>query len=77
MASWWGKMPGVCLRLAVNLEYLWVSTTTRQENLIVSYEAVNSAVAMIEQYLKPMAARAYGDASLSAEECPVPRQERT
>ena len=64
IASWWGKMPGVCLRLALCFEYLWLSSTTRQENFAVSYMAVEVATVMIEQYLKPMAERAYGDAAL-------------
>lgn len=64
IASWWGKMPGVCLRLALCFEYLWLSSTTRQESFAVSYAAVEAATVMIEQYLKPMAERAYGDASL-------------
>ena len=64
MASWWGKMPGVCLRLALNFEYLWLSTTTRRETFEIKIPAVEAATVMIEQYLKPMAARAYGDASL-------------
>ncbi len=64
MASWWGKMPGVCLRLALCFEYLWLAATTRQENFVVTYAAVEAATVMIEQYLKPMAAKAYGDAAL-------------
>mgnify|MGYP002279637793 CR=1 FL=1 len=64
MASWWGKMPGVCLRLALCLEYLWLAATTRQETFAVTYAAVEAATVMIENYFKPMAARAYGDASL-------------
>jgi len=68
IASWWGKMPGVCLRLALCFEYLWLSSTTRQENFAVSYAAVEAATVMVEEYLKPMAKRAYGDAALPEEE---------
>ncbi|MFC1672654.1 DUF3987 domain-containing protein [Pseudomonadota bacterium] len=68
IASWWGKMPGVCLRLALCFEYLWLSSTTRQESFSVSYAAIEAATVMIEQYLKPMAERAYGDAALSKAE---------
>lgn len=64
MASWWGKMPGVCLRIALCLEYLWLATTTRAENFTVTLPAIEAATVMIEQYLKPMAARTYGDAGL-------------
>jgi hypothetical protein len=65
IASWWGKMPGVCLRLALCFEYLSLSSTTRQENFAVGYAAIEAATVMIEDYLKPMAERAYGDAALS------------
>jgi len=65
IASWWGKMPGVCLRLALCFEYLWQSSTTRQENFAVSYAAIEAATVMVQHYLKPMAERAYGDAALS------------
>ena len=68
IASWWGKMPGVCLRLALCFEYLWLSSTTRLENFAMSYAAVEAATVMIEQYLKPMAERAYGDAALAKED---------
>jgi hypothetical protein len=64
LAGWCGKMPGVCLRLALNLEYLWLATTTRQETFTVTVPAIEAATLMIDQYFKPMAARAYGDASL-------------
>jgi len=68
IAGWWGKMPGVCLRLALCFEYLNLSSTTRTENFEVPLIAVEAATVMIEQYLKPMAERAYGDAALSKAE---------
>ena len=68
IASWWGKMPGVCLRLALCFQYLWLSSTTRQENFAVGYAAVEAATVMIEQYLKPMAEIIYGDCALSQDE---------
>lgn len=64
IAGWWGKMPGVCLRLALCFEYLWMSSTTQQESFTVSKAAIEAAMMMIERYLKPMAERAYGDAAL-------------
>ena len=68
IASWWGKMPGVCLRLALCFEYLWLSATTRHESFTVSISAIEAATVMIEQYLKPMAERVYGDAAFPKEE---------
>jgi len=68
IAGWWGKMPGVCLRLALCFEYLNLSSTTRTENFEVPLIAVEAATVMIEQYLKPMAEHAYGNAALSKAE---------
>ncbi|MEH6477304.1 MAG: DUF3987 domain-containing protein [Sneathiella sp.] len=68
IASWWGKMPGVCLRLALCFEYAGLASTVRQENFVVSHAAIEAATVFIEDYLKPMAERTYGDASLPQEE---------
>jgi len=64
LAGWWGKMPGVCLRLALCFDYLDRATTSREESYQVGPWAIEAAATLIDQYLKPMAARTYGDASL-------------
>ncbi len=64
LAGWWGKMPGLCLRLALSFDYLDRASANREENYQVEPWAIEAATVMIDTYLKPMVARAYGDASL-------------
>jgi len=67
LLGWWGKLPGVCLRLALCFEYLKYSTSEKVEKLTVERASVEAATVLIEAYLKPMAERVYGDAALPAE----------
>lgn len=64
LAGWWGKMPGLCLRLALCFDYLDRASTSREESFQIETWAIEAATIMIDTYLKPMAVRAYGDASL-------------
>jgi len=63
LAGWWGKMPGLCLRLALCFDYLDRATTSREETYQIEPWVIEAAATMIDDYLKPMAARTYGDAS--------------
>ncbi len=66
LASCYGKSSGQVLRLSLIIEYLWWATmdpgTPEPEE--ISLAAVTGAAALMEDYLKPMAERVYGDASL-------------
>lgn len=64
LLSWWGKMPGVCLRLAITFEGLWNAPDGKGLDQI-GRQAVEAAAVMIDEYLKPMAKRAFGDAGLT------------
>lgn len=64
LLSWWGKMPGVCLRLAITFEGLWNAPDGKGLDQ-VGKQAVEAATVMIDEYLKPMAKRAFGDNALS------------
>lgn len=68
LLSWWGKMPGVCLRLAITFEGLWNSAEGKLLGH-VSKAAIEAATVMIDDYLKPMAARAFGNSVLTNKEC--------
>jgi hypothetical protein len=64
-----GKMPGVVLRLALIIEYLnWCAAPPRPDPDQIGMAALMSALALVEDYLKPMAARVFADASLSEAE---------
>ena len=63
-----GKLPGILLRLSLILEYLWWSVTDEREPVQVGEAAVASAAHLIEDYYRPMAVRAFGEAALPAEE---------
>lgn len=65
LASWWGKLPGICLRLAVTLQGLRDALEIAPLHQ-VGGEAVQASISMIDGYFKPMAERAYGDAALSS-----------
>ena len=64
LAGGWGKMSGLSLRLALCFDYLDRASTSREENYQIDKWAIEAATVMVDTYLKPMAARAYGDASL-------------
>lgn len=63
-ASWLGKARGFALRLALVIEMLTWAAGTGPEPASVSTVSVTSALALLEDYLKPHARRALGDASL-------------
>ena len=64
LLGWWGKMPGVCLRLAITFEGLWNSVDGKPLDHVCK-AAIEAATVMIDDYLKPMAVRAFGDAAIS------------
>jgi putative DNA primase/helicase len=65
LESAWGKMPGLVLRLAMVLEMAaWsVSEAGTPEPATIDRAAILRAIALVETYIKPMAARVYGDAA--------------
>ena len=64
-AGWWGKQPGIVLRLALILEMLWWSAAAETpEPTEISDAALGGAVVLVDELFKPMAARAFGDAAL-------------
>lgn len=66
LASAFGKAPGHVLRLALMLEHLWWagSDTIAMPPSRISRKSVLGAVALLEDYFKPMAQRVFGDAAL-------------
>lgn len=66
LASAFGKAPGHVLRLALVIEHLWWSAKTSVvlPPSRISKAAVLAAVALVEEYFKPMAERVFGDAAL-------------
>jgi hypothetical protein len=65
VAAAWGKAQGQLLRIALVLEHLWWSSLPEADAPgSISVDAITSAAALIEDYIKPMAARVYGDAAL-------------
>jgi Protein of unknown function (DUF3987) len=63
-ASHLGKQPGMLIRLALVLEFLWWSVGTDPEPRTIGKKAVTAAAGLIDGYFKPMAERAYGDAAV-------------
>jgi hypothetical protein len=64
-----GKYPGLVVRLALILELLWWSASSAMnEPAAVSRDALIAAIALVEEYFRPMAERAFGDAALPEEE---------
>ena len=63
-----GKYPGMVARLALDIEYLWWSVTDEPEPCEISEAAVLQAICLIEEYFRPMAVRAFGEAALPPEE---------
>lgn len=65
MAGHLGKFPGMCLRLALVLEYLWWSSAPRQaEPTAVTADAILAAAGLLDGYFKQMAERCYGEAMI-------------
>jgi Protein of unknown function (DUF3987) len=62
--SHWGKLPGLLIRLATVLEYLWWSPAGGSEPAEISKAAFAAAACLIEDYFKPMAERTYGDVAM-------------
>lgn len=64
LGSWRGKLEGIALRLSLILTYLeWASSNNAPEPHEVTPETVQSAITLIDDYLIPMAERAFGSAS--------------
>ena len=60
----WGKMPGMCIRIALVLEHLWWSASeTLPEPREISAAAIKAAITLLDDYFKPSALRLYGDAA--------------
>jgi Protein of unknown function (DUF3987) len=65
----YGKMPGVLLRLALILQFLWwCAEPDSPEPDSIGRAAINAAAALVDDYFKPMAERAFGDAALPDDE---------
>jgi len=65
LASSYGKAHGHVLRLALTLEYLWWAITPdAPEPTVISKKAIAAAAHLMDSYFKPMAERAFGDASV-------------
>lgn len=64
LASWWGKVPGMVLRLSLSLEMLHAAHFTNEIPQDVSGTVLEAVIELVESYFKPMAKRCYGDASL-------------
>lgn len=68
IASHYGKLPGIVLRLSLVLEYLWWAVRADMpEPREVSVPALAGAIALVDDYFVPMAVRAFGDAALPQE----------
>ncbi len=63
-----GKLPGILLRLSLVLEYLGWSASDDPEPAQISEAALAAAAHLIEDYYRPMAVRAFGEAALPSEE---------
>jgi hypothetical protein len=64
LASSFGKMYGLCLRIALVLEHLWWAVDGGEQPSGISLRAIDASAALMDDYLKPMARRVYGDAAL-------------
>ena len=64
MSGWWGKAQGLCLRIALVLEYLdWALSPDSMEPTEVSVSTIQNAIHFMENYAGPMAERAHGVAN--------------
>jgi 5S rRNA maturation endonuclease (ribonuclease M5) len=60
-SGWHGKLPGVALRLSLVLAYLeWAASSDAVEPHEISYLPISRAIKLIDDYLTPMAERAFG-----------------
>lgn len=66
-AGFVGKMPGVAVRLALTLEYLWWSGSNNPEPQVVTATALKAALGLVSDYIIPMGRRSFMDAALPAE----------
>ena len=68
-ASHYGKLPGIVLRLALVLEFLWWAAEVNTEPpSTITKRATDAAAGLVSDYFLPMARRAYGDAALPEDE---------
>lgn len=68
LMGYYGKAPGIVLRLALTLEHLWWSCGNGSAPQCVSSKAITAAAALVNGYFGPMAERTYGDAVLPSVE---------
>jgi len=69
LLSWVGKMPGLCLRLAMVLTHMeWSMTPSASEPVEIGPEAVDKAARFILDYLLPMARRVFKGAGLRSDD---------
>ena len=69
MSGLWGKAQGLCLRIALVLEYLdWAVTADGLEPTEVSVRTIENAIHFMDAYAGPMAEQAHGIASKTAKE---------
>lgn len=69
LAGHYGKYPGVVVRLALVMEFLWWAAGDGDPcPEVITDAAVAGAIRLVEDYFKPMARRCYGDAALPMKE---------
>ena len=68
LASHYGKLPGIVLRLALVLEHLWWAAEGGEPPSRISARATAAGAGLVTDYFLPMARRAYGDAALPDDE---------
>lgn len=61
VGSFYGKLPGMCVRLACVFEHLEWSAGNNPEPSSISLLSVRKACAFVDGYIWPMAKRVYGD----------------
>lgn len=68
--GWLGKQSGQALRLALILEHLWWSASRPNADFprIISADAMEAAITLIDDWAAPMAKRAFGASAISPEE---------
>ena len=65
--SWFGKLPGMAVRIAIILEHLyWCGDDeeSKQSPASISERATVASIAILDRYAAPMAHRCFGDAAL-------------
>lgn len=63
-----GKLDGICGRIALNLELFTWAASGGAEPTVISKQSVWNACRLVDTYLKPMAFRVYGDVSRGEED---------